>query len=104
MFRNLDAKNWPAEGGIASKASIQALLRDGNIEGRGNSLLSEHTDETGYTVRRYNFMSRTEERRVLDELSAQGIKVDVLADAARALGLNRFKQWILSGRPEQTSS
>jgi len=29
MFRDLDAKNWPADGGIASKASIQALLRDG---------------------------------------------------------------------------
>jgi len=29
MFRDLDVKNWPKEGGLASKASIQALLRDG---------------------------------------------------------------------------
>jgi len=49
-----------------------------NIEARGKSLVAEHMDETGRLVRRYNFSSKKEERRVLDELRAQGVTVDVL--------------------------
>lgn len=75
-----DHSKKPARISIADADSGRRFLLDEkmNIEGRGNSLLSEHTDETGYTVRRYNFMSKTEERRVLNGLRAKGVKVDVL--------------------------
>lgn len=48
------------------------------VDGRGKGLLAQHTDESGYTVQRYDFLSEAEERRVLDELRANRINFDVL--------------------------
>lgn len=71
----------PARISIPDGDSGRLLLLDEkmNIEAQGKHLVAEHTDETGYTVRRYNFLSKAEERRVLNELRAEGIKVEVLS-------------------------
>lgn len=82
-----DHQKKPARLTIKDPDTGHQLLLDEKmgIEARGSKLVAEDTDEKGYTVRRYNFASKAEGRRVLDELRAQGIKVDVLNQAVAPL-------------------
>lgn len=75
-----DHRTRPARISIPDGDSGRQFILDEkmNIEARGASLIAERTDETGQTVRRYNFLSKAEERRVLNELRAQGLEVQVL--------------------------
>jgi HNH endonuclease len=141
-----DHASKPARVSITDADTGNQLLIDEKmkVEGRGRALLSEDVADDGYTVRRYDFMSEAEERRALEELRTDGIKVDVLKrtatpllrtkpltsklelgglkamraaarialnflatrepDTARAVELERFKRWILSGPADDNTN
>jgi hypothetical protein len=74
-----DHATKPARMPITSDTGHRILLDEKmRVEGRGKGLIAEETDEGGYTVRRYDFMSEEEERRALDQLQTQGLKLDLL--------------------------
>jgi len=75
-----DHRKRPARLTIPEPDTGRQLLIDEklDVEGRGVGLRTEHTDESGRTVRRYDFMSEAEEHRTLDELRAKGFMVEML--------------------------